>query len=477
MTTETEPAPAGGPPDRRAAHGGGTRQRVRPRRGRATRRSSRRRPVTPLRCSRSKAPRVCRSSCRSGTGACSSRRSRSIAARRTSWRTISRQPRAPGSNVQLCGDAHLVELRRLRLSRALLVFDLNDFDETLAGPVRMGRQAAHGELRGRRARPRLQRRSSAETAVLAVAPCLPRGDARLRHDEQSRRSGTRGSTSTPRGAAPRAGRRQGGEGDVPRRGQGAHEGQHEGVPRLTEVVDGSARIVSDPPLIVPLRDFEHGLRPGGDLDGCRRCLRTYRQTPARRPPASARELPLRRPRTQGRRRRQRRDTLLDPAAARPRRRRPAVPAGQGGRAVRARAAARQERLRQPRPAHRRRAAADAGLERHLPRLDPQQARDRRRRRATSTFASCGTGRHRSTWSVIKPVGLAALCAGVRLDARARACAFGRPDRDRGVPRQDQMPSIAPSQTSPTAYADLNERDYPALVDAAREGRIVVQEGL
>ena len=39
-----------------------------------------------------------------------------------------------GLRVQACGDAHLVELRHLRHARAQLVFDVNDFDETLPGP-------------------------------------------------------------------------------------------------------------------------------------------------------------------------------------------------------------------------------------------------------------------------------------------------------------------------------------------------------
>ena len=39
-----------------------------------------------------------------------------------------------GLNVQLCGDARLSNLRCLRLPERRLLFDLNDFDETLPGP-------------------------------------------------------------------------------------------------------------------------------------------------------------------------------------------------------------------------------------------------------------------------------------------------------------------------------------------------------
>ena len=63
-----------------------------------------------------------------------------------------------GLEVQLCGDAHLANFGGFASPERDLVFDLNDFDETLPGPVRMGCQAARGELRGRRSKPQLHRR-------------------------------------------------------------------------------------------------------------------------------------------------------------------------------------------------------------------------------------------------------------------------------------------------------------------------------
>ena len=121
---------------------------------------------------------------------------------------------------------------------------------------------------------------------------------------------------------------------------------------------------------------------------------------AARPPPPARALPLRRRRPQGRRRRQRRHARLDRADARPRRRRPAVPAGQGGAGLGARAVPRQERVRQPRPARGRGPAADAGGQRHHARLAPHR-RASTASSATSTSASSGTGRARRSsrrWS-------------------------------------------------------------------------------
>ena len=73
-----------------------------------------------------------------------------------------------------------------------------------------------------------------------------------------------------------------------------------------------------------------------------------------------------------------------------RRRRPALPAGEGGRGLGAGALRRRQPLPQPRPAGGRGPAADAGGQRHLPRLVPG-GRASTAASATSTCASSGTG--------------------------------------------------------------------------------------
>ena len=52
-----------------------------------------------------------------------------------------------GIRVQSCGDAHLVNFGVFAAPDRRLVFDLNDFDETLPAPVRVGPQAAGREHR------------------------------------------------------------------------------------------------------------------------------------------------------------------------------------------------------------------------------------------------------------------------------------------------------------------------------------------
>ena len=86
--------------------------------------------------------------------------------------------------------------------------------------------------------------------------------------------------------------------------------------KLTHVVDGDRRIISDPPLIQPIDELFGGmereeimdwLEPGPPLPGHL----------AKRPPPSARGLPPRPRRAQGGRGGQRRHQGMDPADVRP----------------------------------------------------------------------------------------------------------------------------------------------------------------
>ena len=92
--------------------------------------------VGPIRssCSSARRRRACRSWCRFGTGGCWSRRSRSIAGRRPIMANdLGATPRS-GLTVQCCGDAHLSNFGVFASPERRLVFDVNDFDETLPGP-------------------------------------------------------------------------------------------------------------------------------------------------------------------------------------------------------------------------------------------------------------------------------------------------------------------------------------------------------
>ena len=83
-----------------------------------------------------------------------------------------------GLTVQLCGDAHLSNFGLFGSAERRLAFDINDFDETHPGTVRVGRQAARGELRDRRTPPRVHRRGAARDARCGRSR-IPRADAAL----------------------------------------------------------------------------------------------------------------------------------------------------------------------------------------------------------------------------------------------------------------------------------------------------------
>ena len=54
-----------------------------------------------------------------------------------------------GLVAQLCGDAHLSNFGVFASPERKLLFDLNDFDETLPGPVRVRRETDGGQLHDR----------------------------------------------------------------------------------------------------------------------------------------------------------------------------------------------------------------------------------------------------------------------------------------------------------------------------------------
>ena len=84
--------------------------------------------------------------------------------------------------------------------------------------------------------------------------------------------------------------------------------------KLTTVVDGEPRIISDPPLIVPVEELSPTARTGPRSTAMRELIAATARTlqPDRR--HLLEQLPVRPPRPQGRRRRQRRHPRLDPAA-------------------------------------------------------------------------------------------------------------------------------------------------------------------
>jgi uncharacterized protein (DUF2252 family) len=166
---------------------------------------------------------------------------------------------SPGFRVQLCGDAHLSNFGAFGSPERRLVFDVNDFDETLPGPfewdvkrlvaslVVAGRDNGFAAADVRRvalaagARYRKAMREFAGSATLAVwYSRLDVEDAIAQFKSQLRKSGVK----KPRAMAAKVRTRD----------------STQAVAKLTRVVDGRREIIADPPLIVPVEEL------GAELD-------------------------------------------------------------------------------------------------------------------------------------------------------------------------------------------------------------------
>jgi uncharacterized protein (DUF2252 family) len=159
-----------------------------------------------------------------------------------------------GLGVQLCGDAHLMNFGMFATPERRLVFDVNDFDETLPGPWEwdVKRLAASLVVAGREND--FTAREN-RTVVLATVGAYREAMAAFAGDgnlavwyasvdvdeimatlrplmDPRRRKLTKRNLAKTR-----------------------TRDSHQALDKLTEVVDGQRRIVSDPPLIVPVEEL------------------------------------------------------------------------------------------------------------------------------------------------------------------------------------------------------------------------------
>jgi uncharacterized protein (DUF2252 family) len=161
---------------------------------------------------------------------------------------------SPGFRVQLCGDAHLSNFGAFGSPERRLVFDVNDFDETLPGPfewdvkrlvaslVVAGRDNGFAAADTRRvaltaaARYRKAMREFAGSATLAVwYSRLDVEDAIAQFKSQLRKSDVKKSKVVAAKVRTRD--------------------STQAVAKLTRVVDGRREFIADPPLIVPIEEL------------------------------------------------------------------------------------------------------------------------------------------------------------------------------------------------------------------------------
>lgn len=179
--------------------------------------------------------------------------------------------------VQLCGDAHLANFGGFASPERSLVFDLNDFDETLPGPFEwdVKRLVASLEIA---ARDRAFTSKQARRVVLAGA-CAYR--TAMRSFAQMSNLDIWYSSLDIDTIAARWGAQSGGEA-IKRLQRAAAKAESKdrlrAKTRLTEVVEGNLRIRNDPPLLVPAGALYTGTEHDSVTGTIRDALRAYRQT-------------------------------------------------------------------------------------------------------------------------------------------------------------------------------------------------------
>jgi uncharacterized protein (DUF2252 family) len=159
-----------------------------------------------------------------------------------------------GLQVQLCGDAHLSNFGVFAAPDRSLVFDVNDFDETLPGPFEwdVKRLAASVAVAGREHNFDEGERRTATVAGLREYRKAIRRFAHMRDlDVWYARIDVELLLRQSRGKVPKR--------EVKTVDKGLDKARHKdslrAFSKLSREVDGTRRIVSDPPLIVPIDEL------------------------------------------------------------------------------------------------------------------------------------------------------------------------------------------------------------------------------
>ena len=182
-----------------------------------------------------------------------------------------------GLHTQLCGDAHLSNFGAFAAPDRRLAFDVNDFDETLPGPFEwdLKRLVASFAVAGRDLGFDGKTRRGVNVAVtrsyresmhrLAEMRTLDLWYSRIDVDEileqfQGRASAKRRKLMDKNLAKTRA------------------KDSMRAFDKLTTMVDGEPRIISDPPLVVPIEELAGGAQEEEIEAFARGVLRSYRRT-------------------------------------------------------------------------------------------------------------------------------------------------------------------------------------------------------
>ena len=196
--------------------------------------------------------------------------------------------RSSGLRVQLCGDAHLLNFGAFASPERRLVFDLNDFDETLPGPFEwdvkrlVASMAVAGRNNGlgakKRRRVALATAAAYRTAMREFAAMAVLDVWYARFDVEDALARLR--SDMPKKAVRRA---------KTQMAKARTRDSTQALAKLCTVTGGQRQIVSDPPLIVPVEELAGHLDVDAVYWFLRRLFTGYTQTlPAYRRPLAQR---------------------------------------------------------------------------------------------------------------------------------------------------------------------------------------------
>src|SRR5271170_5829157 len=182
-----------------------------------------------------------------------------------------------GLQVQCCGDAHLSNFGVFASPERRLVFDLNDFDETLPGPwewdvkrlaVSMLIAARDNDFSAKEQDQIVLDTVESYRTAMADFATMKNLDVWYAHLEIEKVLQEIGPQLNPKGVKK----------TKKMLAKARTKDSMTAFSKLTHVVDGEARIVADPPLIVPIEDLVHGKERDEMFDGLHELLDSYRET-------------------------------------------------------------------------------------------------------------------------------------------------------------------------------------------------------
>jgi uncharacterized protein (DUF2252 family) len=204
-----------------------------------------------------------------------------------------------GLHAQLCGDAHLSNFGLFASPERRLLFDLNDFDETLPGPFEydVKRMAASFTIAGRyNGFSAADARASTLAAVTAYREAMAQFATMrtmevwyARLDDDQLMAALRGAVAETRIDSKAARKEARTQEKLAKRAEKRAEQTRkkaytrdslQALSKLAEFVDGAYRIVSQPPIVVPMRDLAatYGMSPDAVGTAIRAQFRAYRAT-------------------------------------------------------------------------------------------------------------------------------------------------------------------------------------------------------